>query len=81
MKLVFLDRSSIGYDISIDLFRKYGDMTVYDFTSPEEVHGRICEADIVITNKAFMDRSTLESTSVRLICVTATGTDNVDLEY
>ena len=81
MKLVFLDRNSVGSDIDVSIFNKYGEMTIYGFTAPEEVHERISGCDIVITNKAPMNEKTLKDTPVRLICLTATGTNSVDLDH
>jgi phosphoglycerate dehydrogenase-like enzyme len=81
MNIVFLDRNSIGEDIRVDRFEQYGALTIYPFTSQDEVRDRIAQADIVITNKARLNHETLSGTSVRLICVTATGTDNIDVPY
>ncbi|MHB8962896.1 MAG: NAD(P)-dependent oxidoreductase [Saccharofermentanales bacterium] len=81
MKIVFLDRNSIGEDVDVNVFARYGDLVLYDFTSLDEVRERIADADIVITNKARLNASTLSGSGVRLVCVTATGTDNVDIRY
>jgi len=81
MRIVFLDRRSIGEDVDVNIFSRYGDLALYDFTSPDEVRERIAGADIVITNKARLNERTLSGSGVRLICVTATGTDNVDIPY
>ncbi|MHB1453684.1 MAG: NAD(P)-dependent oxidoreductase [Saccharofermentanales bacterium] len=81
MKIAFLDRKSIGDDVDVTIFSRYGDLTLYDFTSHEEVRARIADADIVIANKSGLGPDTLTGSKVRLICVTATGTDNVDIPY
>ncbi len=81
MKIVFLDRNSIGEDVDTGMFDRYGEYAEYPSTAYGEVHGRILDAAIVIANKSRLDASTLPGTQVRLICLTATGTDNVDLAY
>ena len=50
-------------------------------TQPLETGSRIREADVVVSNKVVLDRAALEQTSqLRLVCVAATGTNNVDLD-
>ena len=60
------------------------DWTIHPFTQPAEVPGRILGAEVVVTNKVVLDRSALTGAvagapGLRLVCVTATGTNNVDL--
>lgn len=81
MNIVFLDRNTIGNDIDINVFEKFGILTVYPYTSEEDVNSRIKNADIVLTNKAKLNSKTLADTKVQLICLSATGTDNVDVNY
>jgi glycerate dehydrogenase len=55
--------------------------TFYGYTGSAQVDERIADADVVITNKVVLDRQTIEAASrLQLICVAATGTNNVDLE-
>lgn len=82
MKIVFLDRKSLGNDIDLDRFGAFGDVTMYDFTTVEEAPERVAEADIIITNKVPMNEKSLSSAkNLKLICVTATGINNLDLPY
>lgn len=83
MKIVILERNSVGEDVSVDCIRDFGDVTVYRNTvTPDEVRERIKDADIVIANKSPMREDTLkEAGNVKLICEFATGYDNCDLEY
>ncbi|MGB5868518.1 MAG: NAD(P)-dependent oxidoreductase, partial [Arcobacteraceae bacterium] len=81
MKIVFLDRKTLGDDINLDQFNSLGEVVFYDFTKPSEVLSRIHDADVVITNKAIVDQNTMENSSLKLICVTATGTNNIDMQY
>ena len=82
MKTVILDALTLGEDV--DLSPIYGccDVTVYPATAPEQLAERICEAEVVIVNKIKLNESTLRNArALRLICVTATGYDNIDTEY
>ncbi len=82
MRLVFLDAKTLGEDIDLDIFETFGDVAVYQTTSAEERVERCRDADVVITNKVVIDRKVIdESPSLKLICVAATGMNNVDLEY
>lgn len=78
--IVFLDELSLG---SADLapLRALGNYTGYAATRREEVLGRCCEADIVITNKVPFRRETMQALPrLRLICIAATGMNHIDLE-
>lgn len=83
MKIVILERNSVGEDISVDCIRDFGEVTEYGNTvTAEEVRERVKEADIVIANKSPLNEDTLQDApNVRLICEFATGFDNCDLEY
>ena len=82
MKIVMLERNSVGTDISVDAIGRYGEVTSYANTTGEEAAGRIADADIVIANKTPLNESTLKDAgNVKLICLFATGYDNVDLSY
>jgi len=81
MKIVFLDRKTLGNDINLDQFQTLGEVVFYDFTKPNDVLNRVKDADIVITNKAIVDKNTMQNSSIKLICITATGMNNIDLVY
>lgn len=83
MKIVVLERHSVGIDISVDGFYDLGDVTVYDNTLDEElVKERIKDAEIIIANKAPLNARTIPcAPNLKLICELATGFDNVDIEY
>ena len=80
MKIVFLDEYSIcGRDLSG--IKHKGEYIGYQTTSPEEVLERCHDAEIVITNKVVLDAEKIAALpNLRLICVAATGMNNVDLE-
>lgn len=79
MKIVFLDEYSVC-GRNLDAIRRFGDYVGYATTSPEQVIERSKDAEIVITNKVVLDAKTIASLPhLRLICVAATGMNNVDL--
>lgn len=82
MKIVFLDAKSIGEDIDLSGFERFGEVIKYSFSSPEETRERLKDADIVILNKVPVNEETIgEAKKLKLVCVTATGTDNLDKSY
>ena len=83
MKIVILERNSVGSDVSVDCISDFGEVTVYGNTvTRQEVKERVKEADIIIANKAPLDGETLkDAPKVKLICEFATGFDNCDLAY
>ena len=82
MKIVFLDRNTIGKDIDLDGFYKLGEVVMHDFSSPEEVPDRVTDADIVVVNKIPINEATVGAAkNLKLVCVTATGTNNLDKDF
>ena len=82
MKIVVLERSSVGLDVSVSIFEELGDVTYYNNTAYEEIADRVKDADIIVANKSKLNESTLkDAKNVKLICEFATGYDNVDIEY
>lgn len=82
MKIVILDANSLGGKLDLSVFKDFGTLNIYGFTAPEEVADRIYDADVIITNKVVLGKHNLiEANHLKLICVTATGTNNVDKNY
>lgn len=82
MKLVVLERNSLGIDTDISCFEEFGEVSIYPTSDFENTKERVADADVIIVNKVLMNEATLKAAShVKLICVTATGTDNVDMAY
>jgi glycerate dehydrogenase len=85
MKIIILDGAAENPgDLSWEPLRAFGELTVYDRTekTDEAVIARIQDAQIVITNKTPITRKVIDACpTLALICVLATGTDVVDLEY
>ena len=82
MKIVFLDAKTIGSDIDLSRFYELGEVEMYDFSTAEEAAQRVVDADVVILNKVKINEETIgDAKNLKLVCVTATGTDNLDKEY
>ena len=82
MKITVLDAATLGSDLDLSLFSTVGTPTIYDFSTASDIPERISDADVVVTNKMKLNRSNLSGAkNLKLICVTATGYDNIDIEY
>ncbi|MGN0402082.1 MAG: NAD(P)-dependent oxidoreductase [Acetatifactor sp.] len=83
MKIVILERKSVGADVSVDCISDFGEVTAYANTvTMEEIRERVKNADVIIANKAPLREETLkDAPNVKLICEFATGFDNCDLDY
>jgi len=81
MNLVLLDAETLGEDLDLSPLERFGELRVYPRTLPEETPERIQDAEIIITNKVILDRETLVAAPrLKLICIAATGMNNVDLQ-
>ena len=84
MKIVMLDALTVGTDVNLDRIEELGEFVKFDMSTPDEARQRLAslDADIVIANEVPMNAYTLEmAANVKLICLTATGYNNVDLAY
>lgn len=82
MKITVLDTSTLGDDIDLSKLSEIGNTEFFGLTSPEEVPERIKNCEVIITNKVKLNRENLHGAkNLKLICVTATGYDNIDIEY
>lgn len=82
MKIVFLDAKTIGEDIDLSGYDKLGEVVKYDFSTPEEARERTRDADVIILNKVVIDENSIgDAEHLKLVCVTATGTNNLDKVY
>jgi glycerate dehydrogenase len=79
---VILDAATLGEGVTFDALAERASLTTYSLTAPEEVASRIRDAEVVILNKVRLNESNLaDAAALRLICVAATGYDNIDVEY
>lgn len=82
MKIVFLDAKTIGEDIDLSGFDALGEVVKYGFSTEQEARERSKDADVLILNKVQVNEQTIgEADHLKLVCVTATGTNNLDKEY
>lgn len=82
MKIVFLDAKTLGDDIDLTGFEQMGEVVKYPFTTTEEAPDRVKDADVIVVNKVLINRQTISSAeNLKLVCVTATGTNNLDKDY
>lgn len=82
MKIVFLDAKTIGDDIDLSGYDTLGEVVKYDFSTSEEVPARAADADVLVLNKVQVNEQTIGSArNLKLVCVTATGTNNLDKDY
>lgn len=82
MKIVILEADTLGTDMDLSGFRKFGEVVIYNKTTEEECPERVKNADIILVNKLQMCCRTLYTAeNLKLICVTATGINNIDLDY
>lgn len=82
MKIVFLDAKTIGDDIDLSGFDKIGEVIKYDFSTTDQACERTKDADVVIVNKVQINEKSIgEAKNLKLVCVTATGTNNLDKDY
>ena len=80
MNIVFLDEYSLG-GIDLSRIKQLGNYTGYEKTTPGEIAERCIDADIVITNKVPLRAEAIKVLpQLKLICIAATGMNNVDLE-
>lgn len=82
MKIVFLDVKTIGDDIDLSPFDTLGEVIKYPFSTQEETLERTEDADVIILNKVEINEASIgNAKKLKLVCVTATGTNNLDKEY
>jgi len=81
MKIVCLDAATLGENVDLSVFKKFGEFTSYQKTKIEEIMPRLKGVDVVITNKVIIDKAVMEALNLKLICISATGMNNVDLEH
>ena len=82
MDIVILDAMTLGSDIDFGMFDSLGNVTVYDSTDSYQLEQRISNCDVIIVNKIKLGKNNLSNCkNLKLICVAATGFDNIDLDF
>lgn len=82
MNICILDKSSMGEDTPFDALYKFGKINIFDSTTKEQISDRVADADIIITNKIKITPEVISKAKrLKLICVFATGYDNIAIDY
>ena len=82
MKISILDASTLGNDLDLTPFNKFGEVKIYGTTTPEDVEMNIGDSDVIVINKIKVNATNLKGASnLKIILEMATGFDNIDLEY
>ncbi|MBQ8855590.1 MAG: D-2-hydroxyacid dehydrogenase [Bacteroidales bacterium] len=81
MKIVFLDAATMG-DVSFEPFERLGEFVSYPTSTPEQARERVADADVVMINKVLVNKELIDAApALKLVCVAATGVNNIDVEY
>ena len=81
MKIVFLDAATMG-DVSFEPFEQLGEFISYATSTSTEARERVKDADVVMINKVIVNKELIDAApSLKLICVAATGVNNIDVDY
>lgn len=82
MKIVILEAESLGEDMVFTPFHKFGDVVIYPASTAQEVSERVKDAEVIVANKVPICEETIGSAeNLKLVCVTATGINNLDGDY
>ena len=82
MKIIVLDRLTLGEDLDISAASAFGEVICYNKTEPDEVAQRILDADVVFVNKVKLNAENLKcAAKLKVICEAATGYDNIDTAF
>ncbi len=82
IKIAFLDAKTVGEVANFKVLEKQGELKIYETTLPEEVVERCLDREVIIVNKVIINKAVMDQLpKLKMICVSATGTNNIDLEY
>jgi glycerate dehydrogenase len=81
MKIVFLDAATMG-NVSFEPFEQLGEFIKYENSTPAEAIERVKDADVLLINKILVNKGLIDAAiNLKLICIAATGVNNIDVEY
>ena len=81
MKIVFLDAATMG-NVSFEPFERLGEFVSYQTSTAEQARERVKDADVLMINKVLVNKKLIDAApSLKLICVAATGVNNIDIGY
>lgn len=82
MRIAVLDADTLGRDLDLSPLSEFGEVRIFPSSSPDEIAPHLGDCDVAVVNKLKMNKDTLgDAPHLRLICVFATGYDNIDLEF
>ena len=82
MKIVILEADSLGQDMVFTPFEALGDVVIYPATTAGEMEEKTKDADVIVANKVPICEATIgKAEKLKLVCLTATGFNNLDGEY
>ena len=82
MKIAVLDASTLGDDLDLSVLTAAGEVSVFDSTSSSEIADHVSDSEAVIINKVKLgEYELLQCPNLKLVCVAATGYDNVDISF
>ena len=81
MKIAFLDAATMG-NVSFAPFESIGEFICYESSTPEEARQRVKDIDVLLINKVLVNKELIDAApALKLICIAATGVNNIDVEY
>lgn len=81
MEIVILDANTLGRDLDLSPLNKFGDIVIYQYTKEENILDHCKNAEVIILNKVVLgEREFKNLPKLKLICLTATGYNNIDIE-
>ena len=82
MKIVFLDKMTVGEVGNFNLLHKIGKIDIYDHTDHEDIISRAAGKEVIITNKVEIGQAAMDALpGLKLICVASADMNNVDADY
>ena len=81
MKIAFLDAATMG-NVSFEPFEQLGEFVKYESSTPQEARERVKDIDVLLINKVLVNKELIDAApNLKLICIAATGVNNIDVEY
>ena len=82
MKIVILEADSLGQDMVFTPFEQLGEVVIYHTTTVDEMEEKTKDADVIVANKVPICEATIgKAQNLKLVCLTATGFNNLDGDY
>ena len=80
LKIIFLDRNTVGPFELKEIFSKYGEYTEFNLTNDDDVASYLKDYDVVILNRIRLGKKEFEKApNLKLVLLTGTGFNHIDL--